>query len=138
MAVARRYGRRRGRLGALTAVVLAAALLAGCGLLFDDEDDLTTGDCVEELPTFSGESIDVVDCDQGTYFVLWNAEASGDEYPGDIATLEDSCLAASGGTPSSPSRESWEEGGDRNVICLSLDQDSYTGDGVPPEEQPGG
>jgi hypothetical protein len=81
---------------------------------------ICAGDCIDEPPIFAGEQIHTVECGDGAYYVVWNDEATGDDYPGDIATLENSCFAVSGGEPVAPSSDTGD-GGDRNVLCLSTD-----------------
>jgi len=109
--------RSHGLPGIALAVVFSMLAMA-CSFL-DDEDDLQAGDCVSQIPVFAGGSVDRTDCERGAYRILSNTAAEDGDYPGNLESLAIECEER-GGLALLPSRETWNEGGDRNVLCYSL------------------
>ncbi|MGC5629167.1 septum formation family protein [Georgenia sp. Z1344] len=94
------------------------------------------GDCL-----VSSENTRVVPCDhEHSAEVYYTFTLDGDEYPGDDHIDTERCLemfgAYVGTTPESsgygltslvPSRQSWEDAGDREVICILTTREPVTG-----------
>ena len=105
----------------------ALVLLVACSETTLDES-LTTlkiGDCITNPGQGGVESVDVVDCDEpDTLQVVskFNVIGYGDEFPG-TGTMRNEALETCPDrtiTFLAPDKETWEETGDREIVCFDL------------------
>ena len=135
------------RLGRTLCAVLATIALAGCvGGVRDSAGQVTApsttdtfsvrvGDCLDKLPTESTDELALLPCGEPHYWEAFSSTALPDgDYPGNSALrdqTEKACSAAFTGfvgvpdrkskldlTMLTPTRETWTQAGDREVVCL--------------------
>lgn len=135
------------RAGAVAVAVAASVLLAGCASgvrssaggvtapTTTDSFSVQVGDCLGKLPTESTSEIQLLPCAEEHYWEAFaTATLTGQDFPGN-ATVRDqagqACDAAFEGfvgvpakkstlslTMLTPTSETWNQAGDRAVICL--------------------
>ena len=114
----------------LRPIVIAAlaglVLLVACGGLDSSLTDLEVGDCIEDPDIFVGVeevgSLDHVDCGEpGALRVTRVFDITTyDDYPGDavIDSLASSVCSFDSALVLFPTRESWNQAADREVVCF--------------------
>jgi hypothetical protein len=111
---------------ASVAAILCCLLAVACEAELDPSFNLEVGDCIEDAPVGEHESVKHVSCSApGALRVLAAFDSSYEFWPGEtlIGTEAESGCASSAGYSSSagyyaPTKESWEQGGDREIVCL--------------------
>lgn len=106
-------------------LLLLAVACGGGGKLDESLTGLEVGDCIDGSGDAEAvETVDTIDCDDPDavqVVEVFDIAGHGDEYPGQEAIDE----AVSEGCPATtvvslyPTKESWEEGDDREVVCFA-------------------
>ena len=129
----RSRSRRRYTAGLIILVVLGLAL-AACSTSLDD---LAEGDCFDDPTELQVQSVPLLSCEEphdNEVFALFALVGGSDApYPGDLEVAEDANILCLGDFESyvgvsyfdssldiahfTPTRESWDETGDRGVVC---------------------
>jgi len=108
-------------LAASVVVILFCLLAVACEAKLDPSFDLKMGDCIEETGLGEHYSVKHVSCSApGALRVVAVFDASYKDWPGQTvieAEAERRC-PWSATSYFVPTKESWEQGGDREIVCL--------------------
>jgi hypothetical protein len=106
--------------GLAAGAVIAAILAAACG--GTSVADLEVGDCIRDaIPRGEVSTVHLVDCSEEHYAqVLAVIEVEDSEFPGldELNTVAQQRCPEGTIDTMTPTEQSWNEAGDREVICL--------------------
>ena len=108
-------------LAASVVVILFCLLALACEAKLDPSFDLKVGDCIENQAIGEYESVRHVSCSApGALRVVAVFDASYKDWPGQ-AVIEAEAVRRCPSSAASyfvPTKKSWEQGGDREIVCL--------------------
>ena len=105
--------------------ILCCVLAVACEAELDPSFDLEVGDCIEHPEVGEYESVKRVSCSaHGALRVVAIFDSSYENWPGDAvigAEADRRCPSSSTGNWL-PTKESWEQVGDREIVCAAETQ----------------
>jgi hypothetical protein len=108
-------------LAASVVVILFCLLAVACESKLDPSFDLKVGDCIEPAGLAEQYSVKHVSCSApGALRVVAVFDASYKDWPGQgvIEAEADRRCPSSAASYFVPTKKSWEQGGDREIVCL--------------------